>query len=122
MIFTLQNEKYNVPYMQKINPTHGKHCKYFNSDSQKNTDSLLVNVNKAPEQTNTEYEVEEIAKVVRKIVYINAENSQKCIKKSLVEHLKEGYKIKCCILRKTDNFLTIGKKESKEVEVTICVE
>jgi hypothetical protein len=119
-IFTFQNEIYAVPYMEKITHSQGKYCKYFNPIPTIKTDRLLNKKNRISEPTDTECEVEEIIKVARKIAYPNAENSQKRIRKSLVEHLKEGYKIKSCKLRKTDNISTIGKKESREVEVTIC--
>ena len=121
-IFTFQNKEHAVPYMEKINPTKGKYCKFFNPCPTKSTGGVLINRIKTSEPTDTECKVEEITKVARKIAYFNAENSQECIKKSIVEHLKEGYKIKSCVLRKTDNILIIGKKESREVEVTLCTE
>ena len=119
-IFTFQNEKYAVPYMEKITPTQGRYCKYFNPVPIRKTDGFLNNTNKILEPTDTEYEVEEIVKVDRKIAYPNAVNSQKSIKKILVEYLKEGYQIRSLKLKKTDNISTIGKKESSAVDVTIC--
>jgi len=119
-IFTFQNETYAVPYMEKITPSQGKYCKYFDPTHTRKTDRLLNKQNKIFGPTDTQYEVEERIKVARKIAYPDAESSQKRLKKFLVEHLKEGYQIKSCKLIKTDNISTIGKKESREVEVTIC--
>ena len=116
-IFTFQNEIYTVPYMEKITPRQAKYCKFFNPIPTRKTDRLL---NKNSEPTDTEHEVEEIVKVARKIVYPDAPYSQKWLKKSIVEHLKEGFEIKSCELRKTDNISTKGKKESKEVALIIC--
>ena len=121
-IFTFQNEKYAVPYLEKINPTQGKYCKYFKHIPLQSTNGLSINKNTIPELTDTECEVEETTRIDRKIAYTNAKNSQKFIKKSLVEHLKEGYMIKSCVLRKIENVSTIGKNESREVEVTIYTE
>ena len=114
-IFTFENNKYLVPYMEKITATQANFCKFFSPNNTRETKSLLNNKHEISEREHVEYEVEELVKVDRKIAYHKAENTQKDIRNILLDHLQEGYEIKSLKLRKTKNFSTTGSSEAPPI-------
>jgi hypothetical protein len=120
-IFTFDNEKHGVPYMPTITLTNGNYCDYFESGDLRETDERVSKKSKATDPTDIEYEVEELVKFNRKIAYPKTENTQKSIRKILLEHLEEGYEIRSIELKKTDAISTPRRKDTKDVEVTILV-
>jgi hypothetical protein len=120
-IFTFDNEKHGVPYMPTITLTNGNYCDYFESGDPSKTDEQASKKNKATDPPDIEYEVEEFVKFNRKIAYSNNENTQKSIRKILLEHLEEGYEIRSIELKKTDAMASPRRKDTRDVEVTIFV-
>ena len=120
-IFTFDNEKHGVPYMPTISLTNGNYCDYFESGDPGETDQWVNNKSKDAAPANIEYEVEELVRFDRKIAYPNTENTQKSIRKILIEHLEEGYEIRSIELKKTDAISTPRRKDTRDVEVTIFV-
>ena len=120
-IFTLQNKKHGVRYMDTISVKSGSYCEYFENSSQENTVNNFV-VNKISSgNTEIDCEIEESVTVKRNITYPNTPKAQQDILKSLSKHLEKNYSIKSIELSKTDKIATPGIKRCTEESITIFI-
>ena len=121
-IFTLKNEKFGVPPKDTMYLTNGNYCKYFEHRVTSETERLVNNKNNESDLAEIGCKVEEMVRIDRKIAYPDNENTQKSIRKILVEHLEEGYEIRSIKIKKNEEFLTERGRDSKDVTISIIVE
>jgi len=120
-IFTLNNEKYGVRYINTISLTSGSYCKYFEPVFQEEADNSFVVQETSSDNTKINCDIEESVTVQRNITYPNTAKAQQDILKSLSKHLKENYSVKSIELRKTDRISQPGIKKNIEKSVTILI-
>lgn len=120
-IFTLENKKFGVRYMETLSPSSANYCEFFNPISQTNEDSDAAG-EIYPVKDNVECRIEETVTVRRNITYPASPDAPQDILNSLYKHLEENYIIKSVDLRKTDKVLRPGRIKSIDEEVTICIE
>jgi hypothetical protein len=121
-IFTFKNEKYGVPPKDKKYLTDGNYCKYFECRVAGETEGFVNNKNNESDLAEIECKVEEMVRIDRKIAYPDNKNTQKSIRKILVEHLEEGYEIRSIKIKKNEEILTERGRDSKDVTISIIVE
>ena len=120
-IFTLENKKYGVRYMETLSPSSANYCEFFEPIPQQTENPGAVKES-PPVKGNVECRIEETITVRRNITYTASPDTQQNILNSLSKHLEENYSIKCVDLKKTDEILQPGKIKHIEEEVTICIE
>ncbi|MGA7143088.1 MAG: hypothetical protein WBY47_01180 [Desulfobacterales bacterium] len=120
-IFTLENKKYGVRYMERISPSSADYCEFFEPISPKNENPDTVK-EPSPDNAKIECRIEESVAVRRIISFPPLPNVQQNILNSLSKHLEENYSITSIDLRKTDEILRPGKIKYIDEEVTICIE
>jgi len=121
-IFTLENKRHGVSFKNTISLTNGNYCKYFEPSVTRETERLVNSKSNESDLSEIECKVEEIVRIDRKIAYPDNENSQKSIRKSLFEHLEEGYEIISIKMKKNEEILTERGRDSKDVTISIIVE
>jgi hypothetical protein len=121
-IFTLENKKYGVRYMERISPSSADYCEFFEPISPKNENADTVKKDPSPDNAKIECQIEESVAVRRIISFPPLPNAQQNILNSLSKHLEENYSITKIDLRKTDEILRPGKIKYIDEEVTICIE
>jgi hypothetical protein len=119
-IFTLENKKYGVRYMETLSPSSGNYCKFFEPIPQTNENSDDVK-ELFPVNDNVECRIEESIAIQRNITYPESPDAQQNILNSLSKHLDENYSIKCVDLRKTGEILKPGKIKYIHEDITICI-
>ena len=120
-IFTLNNEKYGVRYMDTISLTSGSYCEYFEAVFQEKADESFGVEKTSSENTEFHCDIEERVTVRRNVTYPNTPKAQQDILKSLSKHLKENYSVKSIELKKTDMISRPGLKKCTERRVTIFI-
>ena len=120
-IFTLENNKYGVRYLETVSPSSANYCEFFKPIPQTSEDSDAA-VEISPANHNVECRIEETVTVRRNITYPASPDAPQDILNSLYKHIEENYIIKSVDLRKTDKILRPGKIKSIHEEVTICIE
>ncbi len=120
-IFTFENKKYGMPYMNTVSLTSGSYCEYFEPVLQENADNRFAVKGTSSDNTEIKCEIEENVIVRRNIAYPNTTNAQQEILKSLSRHLEENYSVKSIELRKTDGITRPGMKKCIEERITIFV-
>ena len=118
-IFTLNNEKYGVRYINSISLTSGSYCKYFEPVFQEEADNSFVVQETSSDNSEINCDIEESVTVQRNISYPNTAKAQQDILKSLSKHLKENYSVKSIELRKTERVSQPGMKKCTKEIVTI---
>lgn len=121
-VFTLENEKYGVPFRNTISLTNGNYCQYFEQSITRKTDRLINNKSNEPDLSEIECNVEEMVTIDRKIAYPDNKNTQKSIRKFLFEHLEGGYEIRSIKMKKNEEILAKRRKNSKDITISIIVE
>ena len=121
-IFTLQNKKYGVRFMDTISLTCGSYCVYFEPVSQEKPDNCFVVKETPSDNTEINCDIEESVTVSRSIAYPNTPKAQQGILKTLSEHLEDNYSIQNIVLRKTDRISQPGMKKFTEESVTIFID
>ena len=121
-IFTLNNEKYGVRYMDTISLRSGSYCKYFEPVFREKADNSFVANKTSADHTNIKCDIEENVIVQKNITYPDTVKAQQDILKYFSKHLEENYSIKSIELIKTDRISQPGiKKCTKEiVTISIC--
>ena len=76
-VFTIESEKYGVPFKNTISLSNGNYCQYFEQSVTKETDRLINNKSNEPDLSEIDCNVEEIVRIDRKIAYPDNENTQK---------------------------------------------
>ncbi len=120
-IFTLNNEKYGVRYMDTISLTSGSYCEYFEPVPQEKAGNSFVAKETSAYHAKNKCDIEENVTVRRSIAYPNTPEAQKDILKSLSKHLEENYSVKSIELRKTDRTSQPGIKKCTKAIVTIFI-
>jgi len=120
-IFTMQNKKYGVRYMDTISLASGSYCEYFEQVSQENADNSFVARETSSNNTEINCDIEESVTVRRSIAYPNTPKAQQDILKSLSKHLEENYSVKSIELKKTDRISRPGIEKCTEERVTIFI-
>ena len=120
-IFTLENKKYGVRYMETLSPSSANYCEFFKPIPQTSEDSDAA-VEISPVNDNVECRIEETVTIRRNITYPASPDAPQKILNSLHKHLEENYIIKSVDLKKTDKILRPGRIKSIDEEVTICIE
>jgi hypothetical protein len=120
-IFTLENKKYGVRYMERISPSSADYCEFFEPISPKNENPETAK-EPSPDNAKIECRIEESVAVQRIISFPPLPDVQQNILNSLSKHLEENYSITSIDLRKTDKILRPGKIKYIDEEVTICIE
>lgn len=120
-IFTVENKKYGVRYMDTISMTSGRYCRYFKSISQENNLSRSSGKETSTDHTETQCEIEENIIVRRNIAYPNTSNAQQDMLKSLSKHLEKNYRLERIELRKVDRICQPGMEKCKEERITIFI-
>jgi hypothetical protein len=120
-IFTLENKKHGVRYMETLSPSSANYCEFFEPTPQQNKNPGAVKKS-PPVNGNVGCRIEETITVRRKITYTASPDAQQNILNSLSNHLEDNYSIKSIDLRKTDEVLRAGKIKYIDEEVTICIE
>ena len=120
-IFTLNNEKYGVRYMDTISPTSGNYCNYFDPVFQEKANSNFVAEETSSDSSELNCDIEEHVTVRRNITYPDTTKAQQEILKSFSKHLEENYSIKSIELIKTDRISQPGIKKCTEEIVTIFI-
>ena len=118
-VFTLENKKYGVKYLESITPSHARYCEYFEAHIPRKEKPELKNETADGMQTGPQYEVEETVTVKKKIEYQDIGNVQQKMRTALSNHIQEGYSIKQVLLRKTEETSNSGKREVRNEEVLI---
>jgi hypothetical protein len=120
-IFTFENKRFGVRYMETLSPSSANYCEFFEpiSETKENSDTAGEF---SPVHDNVECRIEETVTVRRDITYPASPDAPQNILNSLYKHLEENYIIKSVDLRKTDKILRPGKIKSIHEEVTICIE
>ena len=121
-IFTLNNEKYGVRYINAISLTSGSYCEYFEPVFQENSDNSFVARETSSDNTEIKCDIEESVTVRRSITYPNTVKAQQDILKSLSKHLEENYSIRSIELRKTDRISQPGMEKCTKEIVTIFID
>jgi hypothetical protein len=120
-IFTLENKKYGVRYMETLSPSSANYCEFFEPIFQNNESPDTVK-KRSTVNTEIECQIEESVTVQRIISYPPLPNAQQNILNSLSKHLEENYSITSIDMTKTDEVLRPGKAKYIHEEVTICIE
>ncbi len=120
-IFTLNNNKYGVRYMDTISLTSGSYCEFFDPVFQENADNNFVVKETSADNTKIKCDIEENVIVRRNITYPNTPEAQKDMLKSLSKHLEGNYSVKSIELKKTDRISQPGMKKCTEESVTIFI-
>lgn len=120
-IFTFENKKYGVRYMDTISLTNGGYCEYFEPVFQQTAGNRFVVEGTSSDNTEIKCEIEEDVIVRRNIAYPNTPYAQQDILKSLSKHLEENYSVKRIELRKTDRISQPGIKKSIEERIAIYI-
>ncbi len=120
-IFTFENKKYGVRYMDTVSLTSGSYCEYFEPVLQEHADNRFAVKGTSSDNTEIKCEIEENVIVRRDIAYPNTTNAQREILKSLSKHLEENYSVERIELRKTDRVSQPGMKKFIEERVTIYI-
>ena len=120
-IFTLENKKYGVRFMETISPSSADYCEFFEPVSPKNEIPDRVK-EPLPDNDKIECRIEESFAVRRIIAYPSFPNAQQNILNALSKHLEDNFSITSIDLRKTDKILRPGKIKSITEAVTICIE
>ena len=118
-IFTFENEKFNVKYLESVTPDQAKYCEFFKSSSPIKEKTTLENAADDSDQTGVQCEVEETVSIKKKIAYQNVGNVQQKMRIALSKHIQEGYSIKQVLLRKTEEISNSSKRERRNEEVII---
>ncbi len=118
-IFTFENEKYGVKYLDSVTLDQAKYCEYFKSCSPIKEETTRKNEADDSDQTGVQCEVEETVTVKKKIAYQNIGNVQQKMRIALSKHIQEGYSIKQVVLRKTEEISRSSKRERRHEEVII---
>ena len=120
-IFTFNNAKFGVRYMDTISLTSGSYCEYYEPVFQEKADNSFVAKETSADNTKIKCDIEENVIVRRNITYPNTPKAQKDILKSLSKHLEENYSVKSIELRKTDRISHPGIKKCTKERVTIFI-
>ncbi|MGA8180387.1 MAG: hypothetical protein WB792_10025 [Desulfobacterales bacterium] len=120
-IFTLENKKYGVRYMETLSPSSASYCEFFEPIPQTNENPDAVQ-ELSPANDNVECRIEESITIRRNITFPASPDAHQNILNSVSKHLEENYSIKSVDLRKTDEILQPGKIKYIDEEVTICIE
>jgi len=120
-IFTLNNEKYGVRYMDTISLTSGSYCEYFDPVFQEKGDNSFMAEETSSDNSEVNCDIEEHVTVRRNITYPDTVKAQQDILKSFSKHLEENYSIKSIELIKTDRISQPGIKKCTEEIVTIFI-
>lgn len=120
-IFTLQNKKYGVRYMDTISSTSGSYCEYFEQGSIENPDNDVAVKETSSDDFDINCDIEESVTIQRNIIYPNTPKSQQDILKSLSKHLEENYSVKSIELRKKDRIHEPKMKKCTEESVIIFI-
>lgn len=120
-IFTLENKKHGVRYMEALSPSSANYCEYYEPIPKENTPSDIA---KEPYTGDAEIgcRIEESVTVQKNIAYPPSPNTQENILNALSKHLEENYSIKRIDLKKTDEISRPGKRKYIDEEVTIFIE
>lgn len=120
-IFTLNNEKYGVRYMNTISPRSGSYCKYFEPVFREKADNSFVANETSADHTNITCDIEENVIVRKNITYPDTPRAQQDIIKSLSRHLEKNYSVKSIELGKTDRISQPGIQKCTTEIVTIFI-
>jgi len=120
-IFTFENKKYGVRYMDTISLTSGSYCKYFEPVFKESADSRFGVKGASKNTAEINCEIEENVIVRKNIAYPNTAYAQQDILNSLSKHLEENYSVKRIELSKTDRISQPGMKKSIEERITIYI-
>jgi hypothetical protein len=120
-IFTLNNEKYGVRYINAISLTSGSYCEYFEPVFQEKADNSFVARETSSDNTQINCDIEERVTIRRAITYPNTVKAQQDILKSLSKHLEENYSVRSIELRKTDRISRPGMKKCTKEIITIFI-
>lgn len=120
-IFTFENKKYGVPYLDSISLTNGGYCKYFESVVKRNSDSRFALKGTSSDTVEINCEVEENVIVRKNIAFPNTPYAQQDLLQSLSTHLEENYSVKRIELIKTDRIFQPGMKKNIEERITIYI-
>jgi hypothetical protein len=120
-IFTLNNEKYGVRYMDTISLRSGSYCKYFEPVFREKADNSFVANKTSADHTNIKCDIEENVIVRKNITYPDTPRAQQDIIKSLFGHLEKNYSVKSIELGKTDKISQPGIQKCTTEIVTIFI-
>ena len=120
-IFTHNNEKYGVRYMDTISLTSGSYCEYFEPVFQEKANESFEAEETSSDNTNINCDIEEVVTVCRNITYPDTVKAQQDILKSFSKHLEENYSIKRIELIKTDRISQPGISKCTKEIVTIFI-
>lgn len=120
-IFTLNNEKYGVRYIDTISQTSGSYCEFFEPVFQEEADDSFLAGEISSDKTEIRCDIEEEVIVHRNITYPDTPEAQKEILKSLSKHLEKNYGIKRIEFGKTHRISQPGMKKCTEEKVTIFI-
>ena len=120
-IFTFENKKYGVRYMDTISLTSGSYCKYFEPVFKENADSRFGVQGTSENTTEIDCKIEENVIVRKNIAYPNTPYAQQDILNSLTRHLEENYSVNRVELSKTDRISQPGMKKSIEERIAIYI-
>lgn len=120
-IFTLNNEKYGVRYMDSISLRSGSYCKYFEPVIQEKADNGFVARETSADHTKITCDIEENVIIHKNITYPDTPRAQKDIIKSLSRHLEKNYSVKSIELGKTDRISQPGIQKCTTEIVTISI-
>lgn len=120
-IFTLNNEKYGVRYMDTISLRSGSYCKYFEPVFQEIADNSFVANETSADPNNIKCDIEENVIVRKNITYPDTPRAQQDIIKSLSRYLEKNYSVKSIELGKTARISQPGMQKCTTEIVTIFI-
>ena len=120
-IFTFENKKYGVQYMDTISLTGGSYCNYFEPIIKENAGSRFGVKGPSKNTAEINCEIEENVVIRKNIAYPNTPYAQQDILNSLARHLEESYSVKRIELSKTDKISRPGIKKNIEERIAIYI-
>ena len=113
-IFTFENQRYHVQYLNTISSTSASYCHYFNPPVQHGESG-------SGKKSEAAREIEESGTLHRTISFPGGPEVQQHILNALSEHLEKGYTVNRIELKKTDRVFRPGTRKCVEEAVTLQV-
>ena len=118
-IFSFENVKYGVSFMESIMPSYAKYCRYFEPVAPKEVKNAMTPEMETPDEAEGRCDIEETVNSHKRIAFQDDENVQKNLKNILSKHLEEGYEITRIELERAEEHSEPGHRTKRHQAVTI---
>lgn len=118
-IFSFENEKYGVAFMESIMPSYAKYCRYFEPVAPKEVKNAMTSEMETSIEAEGQCDIEETVNSHKRIAFQDDENVQMNLKNILSKHLEEGYEITRIDLERVEELSEPGHRTKRNEAVTI---